>query len=123
MSNGSASTAPWRTSEPITGVFETPDDLIAGPGRGEEWIAAEAPPDHHDYNQGGTYRSAAAPDLEYDTDHNFKLNLYKRNEWTTIDENYLSVLRAAVVETIVQDSDGKNKSVRVPMYQYELEAA
>lgn len=54
--------------------------------------------------------------------HNYKLNLYKRNVWTTIDENYLGVLRGAVVETIVQDADGKTKQVRVPAYQYELEA-
>ena len=54
--------------------------------------------------------------------HNYKLNLYKRNVWTTIDENYLGALRAAVVETVVQDSEGKMKQVRVPAYQYELEA-
>jgi len=54
--------------------------------------------------------------------HNYKLNLYKRNVWTTIDENYLGALRAAVVETVVQDSEGNMKQVRVPAYQYELEA-
>jgi hypothetical protein len=40
-------------------------------GTGE---AADAPKDHRDWNQGGTYRSASASDLEYDSDHNFKLN-------------------------------------------------
>lgn len=54
--------------------------------------------------------------------HNFKLNLYKRNVWTTIDENYLGVLRDAVVTTIVQDAEGNTKQVRLPSYQYELEA-
>lgn len=54
--------------------------------------------------------------------HNFKLNLYKRNVWTTIDENYLGVLRAAVIETTVQDADGNKKAVRIPAHQYELEA-
>ena len=54
--------------------------------------------------------------------HNFKLNLYKRNVWTTIDENFLGVLRAAVIETIAQDTEGKNKTVRIPAYQYEIEA-
>ena len=54
--------------------------------------------------------------------HNFKLNLYKRNVWTTIDENYLGVLRDAVVTTIVQDAEGNTKQVRLPAYQYELEA-
>jgi hypothetical protein len=40
----------------------------------EKWIAADAPKGHADWNQGGTYRSSAASALEYDADHNFKLN-------------------------------------------------
>jgi hypothetical protein len=42
----------------------------------EGWISADAPAGHADYNGGGTYRSLEAPPLEYDTDHNFKLNLW-----------------------------------------------
>lgn len=49
---------------------------VAGPGEEEKWIRAEAPPGHPDYNQGGTYRSRPASDLTYDTNHNFKLNLW-----------------------------------------------
>jgi len=46
----------------------------------EHWIAADAPRGHADYNGGGTYRAAAAPPLEYDADHNFKLNLWSYDE-------------------------------------------
>ncbi|MBI3839190.1 MAG: hypothetical protein HY288_14820 [Planctomycetia bacterium] len=46
------------------------------PQADERWIAADAPPGHADYNGGGTYRSLDAPPLEYDADHNFKLNLW-----------------------------------------------
>lgn len=53
--------------------------------------------------------------------HNYKLNLYKRNVPTTIDENYLNVLKASVVTTQIQDSDGNWKSVSIPTYQYTLE--
>jgi hypothetical protein len=49
---------------------------VVAPGRAEEWIQAEAPPGHLDYNHGGTYRSLTAHDLPYDADHNFKLNLW-----------------------------------------------
>src|SRR5262249_18332603 len=35
---------------------------------------SNAPKGHRDWNQGGTYRSSSASDLEYDPDHNFKLN-------------------------------------------------
>ena len=46
------------------------------PQADEHWISADAPPGHADYNGGGTYRSLDAPPLEYDADHNFKLNLW-----------------------------------------------
>ncbi len=49
---------------------------VTGPGEEEKWISAGAPPGHPDYNQGGTYRSLPAADLAYDTNHNFKLNLW-----------------------------------------------
>lgn len=42
----------------------------------EHWITADAPPGHVDYNSGGTYRHRDAAPLEYDEDHNFKLNLW-----------------------------------------------
>ena len=54
--------------------------------------------------------------------HNFKLNLYKRNVETTIDENFLGVLKDAVIQTSVQDADGKWKQVSIPAYQYSIEA-
>lgn len=47
---------------------------VEGQGQGEKWITADAPKGHRDWNQGGTYRSSSASDLEYDLDHNFKLN-------------------------------------------------
>lgn len=54
--------------------------------------------------------------------HNYKLNLYKRNVETTIDENYLGVVRAAVVTTVVEDADGKRTNVSIPQFQYSVEA-
>jgi hypothetical protein len=45
-----------------------------GPDAEESWIAADVPPGHPDWNQGGTYRSLDAADLTYDADHNFRLN-------------------------------------------------
>jgi hypothetical protein len=47
---------------------------IEGPNQEEKWIAADAPKGHPDWNQGGTYRSSSASDVEYDANHNFKLN-------------------------------------------------
>jgi len=53
--------------------------------------------------------------------HNYKLNLYKRNVETTIDENFLGALKAAVTTTKIQDADGKWKQVSIPTYQYTVE--
>jgi hypothetical protein len=53
--------------------------------------------------------------------HNYKLNLYKRNVPTTIDANYLNVLKHSVITTQIQDSDGKWKAVSIPTFQYTVE--
>lgn len=53
--------------------------------------------------------------------HNFKLNLYKRNVETTIDENFLGVIRDAVIHTEVQDENGKRKKISIPAYSYSVE--
>lgn len=52
--------------------------------------------------------------------HNFKLNLYQRNVETVIDENYLGVLKDAVVHTFVQDENGVRKTMTIPTIQYSL---
>lgn len=54
--------------------------------------------------------------------HNFKLNLYKRNVPTTIDENYLGVVKDAVITTIIRDEENaKNINVSIPQYSYTVE--
>jgi hypothetical protein len=47
---------------------------IEAANQDEKWIKADAPKGHRDWNQGGTYRSLPAGDVDYDRDHNFKLN-------------------------------------------------
>ncbi|MCA9101459.1 MAG: hypothetical protein KDA63_09930 [Planctomycetales bacterium] len=53
---------------------------VARPGESESWIAATAPPGHPDYIGGGTYRHVDAPALEYDENHNFKLNVWSYDQ-------------------------------------------
>jgi hypothetical protein len=52
--------------------------------------------------------------------HNYKLNLYKRNVETEIDENFLAVLKDAVVHTEIE-TEGKRKKVTIPMHSYSVE--
>jgi len=47
---------------------------VTEPGGKEVWIAADAPPGHEDWNNGGTYRHADAAPLQYDHDVKFRLN-------------------------------------------------
>jgi hypothetical protein len=49
---------------------------IEAAGGPEQWISADAPAGHPDHNHGGTYRSAAAQDLQYDQDVKFRLNTW-----------------------------------------------
>lgn len=49
---------------------------IDEPGGEQRWISVDAPKKHVDWSGGGTYRSALAPALEYDADHDFKLNVW-----------------------------------------------
>jgi hypothetical protein len=52
--------------------------------------------------------------------HNGKLNVWKRNVETEIDEHFLGVLKDAVVTTFVQDENGKRKQVTIPTISYTL---
>ena len=49
--------------------------------------------------------------------HNFKLNVYQRNVECIIDENFLGVVKNAVIHTEV---DGK--SVSIPQLSYSIES-
>jgi len=49
---------------------------IDRPGGTEKWIVGDAPKTHPAWNHGGTYRNILAQDLDYDPDHNFKLNVW-----------------------------------------------
>lgn len=53
--------------------------------------------------------------------HNFKLIQIKRDAEVVIDENFLNVLKASVVDTVVKGEDGKMHPVRVPRYNFSAE--
>lgn len=54
--------------------------------------------------------------------HNCVLNSYQRNVETTIDENFLSVLKDTVIQTTVKDKNGKETEVRIPRFSYTVSA-
>jgi len=50
----------------------------------------------------------------------YKLNQYKRNVRTTINENFLSALKDAVIYTKVKDADDKEIAVTIPRFSYTV---
>lgn len=53
--------------------------------------------------------------------HNCKLNRYQRDVATTIDENFLAVLKDAVIKTVVKGNDGVEREVTIPRFSYSVE--
>ena len=53
--------------------------------------------------------------------HNCKLNRYQRDVETTIDENFLGVLKDAVIKTTVKGEDGVERAVTIPRFSYSVE--
>ena len=53
--------------------------------------------------------------------HNFRMNLYKRNTPAPIDENYLNVVKDAVIMSMVKDDKGVERLIKTPLYSYSVE--
>jgi hypothetical protein len=53
--------------------------------------------------------------------HKFKINQYNRNVEALIDENFLQVVKDAVISTEVEDAEGKRRKVTIPTFQYTAE--
>lgn len=52
--------------------------------------------------------------------HNCKLNRYQRDVEATIDENFLGVLKDAVIKTTVKGEDGVEREVTIPRFSYTV---
>ncbi len=90
-------------------------------GEAEQWIAADAPPGHADYNGGGTYRAAGAPPLEYDADHNFKLNLWSYDQPRYTQPFYFG--RAAHGMTLIMmfdKSTSERDEIRFSLFKFKV---
>ena len=64
-----------------------------------------------------TFHGKGAP---VEIGHNYRMNVYPLNVETTIDENYLDVLRNSTTMTRQQDGAGNWENVSIPTYQYTL---
>jgi hypothetical protein len=90
-------------------------------GGAEEWIAGDAPKSHPDWNRGGTYRHVQAADLEYDPDHNFKLNSwsYDYPRFTT-PFYYGRAARGMVFQMMFDRAHRREDEVRFSLFTFKL---
>ena len=94
---------------------------IAKTGAEEGWIQADAPAGHPDHNHGGTYRSAKAADLEYDKDHNFKLNLWSYDYPRFTQPFYYGLAAEGMVFILMFDRmHGAEDEVRFSLFKFKL---
>lgn len=91
------------------------------PGSAEEWIAADAPQGHADWNSGGNYRALAAEDLAYDDDVTFRLNTWSY-DWPRIAQPFYFG-RAAHGMTLILMFDrlySDRDQIRFSLYKFKL---
>lgn len=55
--------------------------------------------------------------------HNYKQIVIQRDQEVTINENFLNVLKHAVVETSIKSDDGKITQVKIPRFSYTVTPA
>ncbi len=93
----------------------------AGPRQQEKWIVADAPRGHADWNQGGTYRSSRAADLDYDADHNFKLNSWSY-EWPRFTQPfyYGRAARDMVFMLMFNKMFSEEDEIRFSLFKFKL---
>jgi hypothetical protein len=91
------------------------------PGDAEHWIAADAPSGHADYNGGGSYRAASSPPLEYDADHNFKLNLWSYDQPRfTRPFYYGRAARGMVVLLMFDGAYNQQDEIRFSLFKFKV---
>lgn len=54
--------------------------------------------------------------------HNYRQIQIKRDIPVEVDECYLDVLKASVIDTVVKGEDEKMRPVKIPRYSYSVEA-
>ena len=55
--------------------------------------------------------------------HNYKTLLIQRDQEVTIAEPFLECLKHTVIETVVKDENGKERSVKMPRFSFSVSPA
>jgi len=94
---------------------------VKGPGEEESWISADAPPGHADWKQGGTYRHVDAAPLEYDADHDFKLNSWSY-DWPRYTQPFFHgrAARDMVYMILFDRAHSAEDEIRFSLFKFKL---
>jgi hypothetical protein len=90
-------------------------------GAKEEWISADAPKGHPDWNGGGNYRSVAAEDLRYDDNVQFRLNTWSY-DWPRITRPfyYGHAARGMTLILMFDRLHSDRDQIRFSLYKFKL---
>ncbi len=88
----------------------------------EEWISADAPRDHADWNGGGNYRSVEAADLKYDDDVDFRLNTWSY-DWPRFTKPFYFGLadRGMTLILMFDRMYSEREQIRFSLYKFKLD--
>lgn len=94
---------------------------IPEPGGREEWISADAPRGPADWNSGGTYRHIDARDLEYDKDHEFRLNNWSY-DWPRYTKPfyYGKAAHGMMFELMFDRAHSANDEIRMSLFKFKV---
>lgn len=90
-------------------------------GGEEKWIDGDAPEGHRDWNKGGTYRSLPAGPVEYDADHNFRLNSWSY-DWPRFTKPFTYGLAAKgmVFMLLFDRMHSADDEIRFSLFKFKL---
>ena len=93
----------------------------AGQDHPEQWISANAPEGHKDWNGGGNYRALDAKDLPYDDDVRFRLNTWSY-DWPRIAKPfYYGLAQHGMTLMLMFDRLSSDRDqIRFSLYKFKL---
>lgn len=84
----------------------------------EQWITSDAPDEHPDWNQGGTFRHDNAPAVEYDDNHDFKQNSWSYDAPRFTQPFYYGRTQRGMVFMLMFDQDSTPQAeIRFTVFQ------
>jgi hypothetical protein len=94
---------------------------VASEGEEEAWISSDAPNSHPDWTRGGTFRHVNATDVEYDDNHEFRLNSWSYDSPRFTKPFYFGRAENDMVFMLMFDRDcTREDEIRFSLFKFKL---